>query len=69
MCLMRALIVVDMARMGQQKFTVREHVLACLRPLFVLSETAKSDAYLWIGGPLLCGLGVLIATSIAPIDR
>ncbi|GAA5935767.1 uncharacterized protein JCM15063_001799 [Sporobolomyces koalae] len=32
-----------------------------------VGATAKSDQYLWLGGPLLAGLGVLICSSLAPM--
>jgi len=32
-----------------------------------VGATAKSDEYMWLGGPLLAGLGVLICSSLAPM--
>ncbi|GJN94684.1 hypothetical protein Rhopal_007775-T1 [Rhodotorula paludigena] len=32
-----------------------------------VGATAKADEYLWLGGPLLAGLGVLICSSLAPM--
>ncbi|GAA6005961.1 hypothetical protein JCM11491_004073 [Sporobolomyces phaffii] len=32
-----------------------------------VGATAKSDQYLWLGGPLLAGLGVLVCSSLAPM--
>ncbi|GAA5857988.1 hypothetical protein JCM8547_006651 [Rhodosporidiobolus lusitaniae] len=32
-----------------------------------VGATAESEKYLWIGGPLLAGLGVIICTSLAPM--
>ncbi|GAA5898354.1 uncharacterized protein JCM6883_000998 [Sporobolomyces salmoneus] len=32
-----------------------------------IGATAKSEQYLWLGGPLLAGLGVVICSSLAPM--
>ncbi|GAA5988538.1 hypothetical protein JCM10908_003611 [Rhodotorula pacifica] len=43
------------------------YTLGATAGISYVGSTAKSDQYLWIGGPLLAGLGVLIATSLAPL--
>ncbi|KWU42775.1 hypothetical protein RHOSPDRAFT_29950 [Rhodotorula sp. JG-1b] len=43
------------------------YTLGATAGISYVGSTAKSDQYLWIGGPLLAGLGVLICTSLAPL--
>ncbi|GAA5899661.1 hypothetical protein JCM5296_001391 [Sporobolomyces johnsonii] len=43
------------------------YTLGATAGISYVGATAKSDQYLWIGGPLLAGLGVLICTSLAPM--
>ncbi|GAA5852807.1 hypothetical protein JCM9279_006190 [Rhodotorula babjevae] len=43
------------------------YTLGATSGIAYVGSTAKSDEYLWMGGPLLAGLGVLIASSLAPM--
>ncbi|GAA5897714.1 hypothetical protein JCM8208_000239 [Rhodotorula glutinis] len=43
------------------------YTLGATAGIAYVGSTAKSDEYLWMGGPLLAGLGVLIASSLAPM--
>ncbi|GAA6063771.1 hypothetical protein JCM10212_006267 [Sporobolomyces blumeae] len=43
------------------------YTLGAVGGISYVGATAKSDQYLWIGGPLLAGLGVLICSSLAPM--
>ncbi|KAF9024124.1 hypothetical protein BDZ89DRAFT_955017, partial [Hymenopellis radicata] len=43
------------------------YTCAIVGSLSWVGATAKSDQYLWMGGPLLCGLTVVAASSLAPM--
>ncbi|KDN66772.1 putative bax Inhibitor family protein [Colletotrichum sublineola] len=43
------------------------YTVAMMGSLSVVGATAKQDKYLYIGGPLLAGLGVVVASSLAPM--
>lgn len=43
------------------------YTVAMMGSLSIVGATAKQDKYLYIGGPLLAGLGVVIASSFAPM--
>ncbi|OLN81907.1 Growth hormone-inducible transmembrane protein [Colletotrichum chlorophyti] len=43
------------------------YTVAMMGSLSIVGATAKQDKYLYIGGPLLAGLGVVVASSLAPM--
>ncbi|KAK1706639.1 bax inhibitor family protein [Colletotrichum lupini] len=43
------------------------YTVAMMGSLSIVGATAKQDKYLYIGGPLLAGLGVVVAYSFAPM--
>ena len=43
------------------------YTAASLGGLCYVGATAKSEQFLYIGGPLLAGLGVVIVSSLAPM--
>ncbi|TQN71070.1 Growth hormone-inducible transmembrane protein [Colletotrichum shisoi] len=43
------------------------YTVAMMGSLSIVGATAKQDKYLYIGGPLLAGLGVVLASSMAPM--
>ncbi|KDE02767.1 hypothetical protein MVLG_06690 [Microbotryum lychnidis-dioicae p1A1 Lamole] len=43
------------------------YTLGAVSGLTWVGATAKSDTFLYIGGPLLAGLGVLVVSSLAPM--
>ncbi|KAK2051277.1 bax inhibitor family protein [Colletotrichum caudatum] len=43
------------------------YTVAMMGSLSIVGATAKQDKYLYIGGPLLAGLGVVLASSLAPM--
>ncbi|KAK1594647.1 bax inhibitor family protein [Colletotrichum navitas] len=43
------------------------YTVAMMGSLSIVGATAKQDKYLYIGGPLLAGLGVVIASGLAPM--
>ncbi|KAK1993229.1 bax inhibitor family protein [Colletotrichum falcatum] len=43
------------------------YTVAMMGSLSVVGATAKQDKYLYIGGPLMAGLGVVLASSLAPM--
>ncbi|GAA6016704.1 hypothetical protein JCM10207_000153 [Rhodosporidiobolus poonsookiae] len=43
------------------------YTLGAVGGISYVGATAQSDKYLWLGGPLLAGLGVLICANLAPM--
>ncbi|KAK4047798.1 hypothetical protein OIV83_005140 [Microbotryomycetes sp. JL201] len=43
------------------------YTVGAVAGLSYVGATAKSEQFLWLGGPLMAGLGVLICASLAPL--